>query len=60
MSAEDDSDDKEHEASAHKLEEARKRGEIPQGKDLLAAAALLEDLSGLNRLLPIDPRPGVA
>lgn len=27
---------------------------------LLAAAALLEDLSGLNRLLPIDPRPGVA
>ncbi|NQW11762.1 MAG: amidase [Alphaproteobacteria bacterium] len=27
---------------------------------LLAAAALLEDLTGLSRLLPIDPRAGVA
>ena len=27
---------------------------------LLAAAALLEDMTGLARLLPIDPRAGVA
>lgn len=52
MSAEDDSDDKEHEASAHKLEEARKRGEIPQGKDLLAAAALAGLLLALLGLGP--------
>ena len=31
----------------------------PRGEAaLLQAAALFEELSGLDRLLPIDPRPG--
>jgi flagellar biosynthesis protein FlhB len=39
MSAEDDdSASKEHEASPHKLLEARKKGDIPRSKDLLTAA----------------------
>lgn len=41
MSAEeDDSADKEHEASPQKLIEARKKGDIPRSADLLAAASI--------------------
>lgn len=39
MSEEDENDDKEHEASPQKLEEARKKGDIPRATDLLGAAA---------------------
>ncbi|MCU0826419.1 MAG: flagellar type III secretion system protein FlhB [Tabrizicola sp.] len=35
----EDADDKEHEASQHKLDEARKKGDIARSPDLLAAAA---------------------
>ena len=47
----DDAADKEHDASPHKLEEARKRGDIPRAPDLLSAAAiggLLMALAGLG------------
>jgi flagellar biosynthesis protein FlhB len=43
----DDSADKEHDASPQKLEEARKKGDIPRSPDLLAAAALGGLLLGL-------------
>ena len=38
MSEEEDSTDKEHEASPQKLAEARKKGDIPRSADLVAAA----------------------
>jgi flagellar biosynthesis protein FlhB len=41
----DDSSDKPHEASPRKLDEARKRGELPKMADLTATAALLGLLS---------------
>lgn len=37
--SEDDDDDKQHEPSQKRLEEARKRGEIPKSNDLTTAAA---------------------
>lgn len=37
--SEEDSAEKEHEPSQQKLDEARRRGEVPQGRDLYAAAA---------------------
>lgn len=40
MSEEEDDTDKEHEATPHKLEEARKKGDIPRPNDLFAAAAI--------------------
>lgn len=43
----DDSVDKEHDASPQKLEEARKKGDIPRSPDLLAAAGLGGLLLGL-------------
>ncbi|MFP5478400.1 MAG: flagellar biosynthesis protein FlhB [Alphaproteobacteria bacterium] len=39
MSEEDESGDKEHDASPQKLEEARKKGDLPRSADLLGAAA---------------------
>jgi flagellar biosynthesis protein FlhB len=48
MSEEDsDSDDKEHDASPQKLEEARKKGDIPRSPDLLMAAGVAGFLLGL-------------
>jgi flagellar biosynthetic protein FlhB len=47
----DDAADKEHDASAQKLEQARKKGDIPRAPDLNAAAAiggLLLGLAGLG------------
>lgn len=41
MSDEDDSTDKPHEATPRKLDEARKKGELPKAADLTATAALL-------------------
>ena len=38
--SEDDSTEKPHEATQHKLDEARKRGEIPKSADLTATAAV--------------------
>ncbi len=37
--SEDSDDDKQHDPSARRLEEARKRGEVPRSMDLMAAAA---------------------
>lgn len=39
MTEDQDNPDKEHEATPQRLEQARKKGEIPQSRDLLAAAA---------------------
>jgi len=41
MSDEDDSSDKPHEATPRKLDEARKKGELPKSADLTATAAIL-------------------
>lgn len=40
MSAQDDDQDKPHEATQHKLNEARKKGDIPRTADLTAAVAM--------------------
>jgi flagellar biosynthetic protein FlhB len=40
MSGQDDDSDRPHEATPHKLDEARKRGEVPRTADLTAAAAM--------------------
>lgn len=47
MSDESDASDKEYDATPHKLSEARKKGEIPQSRDLLAAAAMAGLVLGL-------------
>lgn len=41
MAGDDDDSDKSHEASQHKLDEARKKGEIARSADLLTAVAYL-------------------
>ena len=46
----DDSSDKEHEASPQKLIEARKKGDIPRSPDLLAAASIAGFLLALVTL----------
>lgn len=49
MSGEDDeSDDKEHDASPQKLIEARKKGDIPRSADLLMAASMAGLVLGLT------------
>ncbi len=50
MSGEEENDDKEHEASPQKLEEARKKGDIPRSADLLMAAGVAGFLAGLVTL----------
>ncbi|MGH1412427.1 MAG: EscU/YscU/HrcU family type III secretion system export apparatus switch protein [Pelagimonas sp.] len=46
MSEQDDSGEKSHEPSQRKLDEARKKGEIPRATDLLTAMAYLGLLAG--------------
>jgi flagellar biosynthesis protein FlhB len=47
MSGEDDDTDKEHDPSPQKLQEARKKGDVPRSPDLLTAASTAGFLLGL-------------
>jgi flagellar biosynthesis protein FlhB len=47
MSGEDDDTDKEHDPSPQKLQEARRKGDVPRSPDLLTAAATAGFLLGL-------------